>query len=40
MNITGMTGVTAAQKVVLKALGAVEHDDIGIPLWATPPAVR
>jgi WD40 repeat protein len=29
MNITGMTGVTAAQKVMLKALGAVEDDDRG-----------
>jgi WD40 repeat protein/DNA-binding winged helix-turn-helix (wHTH) protein len=27
MNITGVTGVTAAQKAVLKALGAVEDDD-------------
>jgi len=28
MNITGMTGVTTTQKAVLKALGAVEDDDI------------
>jgi WD40 repeat protein/DNA-binding winged helix-turn-helix (wHTH) protein len=28
MNITGVTGVTAAQKAVLKALGAVEDADI------------
>jgi WD40 repeat protein len=27
MNISGVTGVTAAQKAVLKALGAVEDDD-------------
>ena len=27
VNITGVTGVTDAQKVVLKALGAVEDDD-------------
>ena len=26
MNITGVTGITEAQQVALKALGAVEHD--------------
>jgi hypothetical protein len=27
MNITGVTGLTEAQKAVLKALGAVENDE-------------
>jgi WD40 repeat protein/DNA-binding winged helix-turn-helix (wHTH) protein len=30
MNITGVTGVTAVQKAVLKALGAVEEDGTGV----------
>jgi len=25
MNLTGITGVTQAQKATLKALGAIEH---------------
>jgi hypothetical protein len=29
MNITGVTGLTEAQKATLKALGAVEDGEIG-----------
>ena len=34
MNITGVTGITDAQRAALKALGAVEDDgeaDSGVP---------
>jgi WD40 repeat protein len=31
LDITGLTGVTAAQRVALLALGAVDHSGRGVP---------
>jgi WD40 repeat protein len=35
MNITGVTGITEAQKATLKALGAVEQNSMGYSRWSS-----